>query len=1803
MVLRNYRSWGSLANVFDESDTTFSSERKELQSLLSKVEYQAARATVLTAYYTPPVVTQSLWSALDAAGFEKGRVLEPGCGVGNFMASASEGAHMVGVERDPSSALIANALYPQHLVHQASFENVSYQDNSFTAAIGNVPFSQSSPHDPVRNRNSLSLHNYFISKSIDLVAPGGYVAVVTSQHSADSPGRTGSAQVALTDRADFVTGVRLPGGRKGVFSEYAGTEVGTDVLIFRVREEGAEPSLATEQFRKHEFVEFNGTKERINSFFASNPDHVLGEYRQTNTQYGLKLRVQATDDIDTIGQKLEALLTSDIAAASAAGYPLTAGEDGLTHNPELDTSGLISKTADDISNVVGSLRYSAKDGEIAFEQLSITDPATRATQWQPVKPPAKRFAHEWTQLIDLRNTTQALMSACADQEESKIHALQNVLHEQYDSYTAEFGAINRFTLRPPRAKSQAQIDAAYAKLSEDWRRDNAINDRPYEGPLPDEVHAELLERAADNGEAKHESKHLSGAIAQDPYMVGVRALEDFDKDTQTAKKSGLFYGNPLREVPEITSVDTTEDAIVVARNQGLPMTANTFSDLTGLSVRTVEDELTDKAIAFRDPQDPDTWIPASTYLSGRVKQKLNTATELAETDSRFTANVTALEENQPPRIEKNIDIKLGAPWVPDEIYVDFIADTLRIPENYRDELSLTRAHDKYIIDFPEYWPERQQVQNELGIQAANAHGPFNFEDKRYARFSHHGVAHNSSDSTVFTAEKAMTAAMNISKVSLRMSKALKEHLGHSETAQVTHQKASEAAAQKVNGLRERFERWVIEDPERYNRLVDSYNEVFNIIKTVEYDGSQRPMPGLGARFKPYHYQLNAVERMVNEPSTLLNHVVGAGKTGSMIMGAMELKRLGLAKQPWMVVPAHLVDQIGREAKQWYPTSKVLVGSEEGSANQVKEARQTVLAQSATSDWDLVIVSDNAFKQAAPSPEVIREYTERYLAEIAEYRERALRLEGKQAKELVRKLEMTIENTQAKLATKLAKAQQSKSIYFDHTGCDYLIVDEAHNYKNLQRDSDCQDLSAEGSQKATDMDMKIQHLRSRKDNPHAPTVTFATGTPIANNIAELWVMMRYLSPDLLEEAQISGINAWGSSFTGQEARLTISAGGSVREQQKINTYENLHTLVTLASPFLDTVTQDQITAKLPKMIGGKPQIVKFEVSQETKDFLADMQWRENHLPDNAQIDNPLKIINDGKLATLDPRMANLPPEPGVGRVATAADRILTVWKENKDNEYLDLHHNPSPTKGALQIVFCDKGVPTGNKPFNVYDALRDELVAKGMSRDRIRFIHEWDHSRTTLFDDCNNGKVDVLIGNTQKLSTGANIQSRAVAVHHLDVPWRPADIEQQRGRAIRQGNQNEEVGIYLYIAEGTYDAFSWSIVDAKQRFITQFFNAKFENDGTIVPLEGDGSDSMAHAKAVATGNQDYVLVIELESKVNKIERERDEHFAKISSLGHLKKELSNELPRLERRLNAIEQYRFSTEQWAGKKTEDSTWSFGGKPYTVRTDARDAMFEELKKVAMDRPLDAIEIGSIGGLPIRAQYYRQEDAVLLTTPAGRIAKAVQRDVILPNYFAGSAIQRAEHEKNLPSTRGGFLSRLEGIVRDLPENYAKLSKEYADKKAKFEEINNLPPAQGFERQEELDAARAELETVKARIQAFDNSDAQKRIREERIQRMRMRGQSPGYTLELNPTKFMIEEKMTHHPDSHPIEAQDGVIFDDPLDGLANGLVEDAYPNGWNLQSSSSDMTDGNVIDHRDDNITFGIDNDSGSGGNTAEA
>ena len=947
--------------------------------------------------------------------------------------------------------------------------------------------------------------------------------------------------------------------------------------------------------------------------------------------------------------------------------------------------------------------------------------------------------------------------------------------------------------------------------------------------------------------------------------------------------------------------------------------------------------------------------------------------------------------------------------------------------------------------------------------------------------------------------------------------------------------ATFAAQAKATKITEAFQKWIFAKETRREALVAEFNRRFNSLVAPKHRGDHLTLSGLSNKFNPHPYQRDAVARIVAEPTVLLDHVVGAGKTGSMLMGAMELRRLGLVKQPWIVVPNHILEQFGREAKQWYPAANILLGA---SATD-PEGRRRLAAQSAATDWDMVIVPQSLFSAIGVSSDMQSAYSQRQLDELGEQQARAItQISKKRVEQQKKKLE-------SRLKELTDQSGKDTGLRFEQTGCDYLLIDEAHMYKNKGRLSNIEELSCPtAAQRAEDLAMKLELLRQRRRDearaagvPEAHIVervaTFATGTPVANSLGELWVMQNYLRPDLLAAAGVADINDWGATFTATVNTVEVnSTGTSLRPVTRVGKFCNLPELLAISSIFTDVVTRDEVPMNLPQLAGGRRRIITITPSQEVKDFITDLGWRLDHLdPRRPDKDNQLKIANDGRNVSLDPRLAHL-DAPAMSRASEVAEEIMQIHLANADNIYRDPDTGQEmPARGAFQIAFCDRGTPSKDpRQFTIYAAIRDELVARGMRPQAIQFIHDAvkPAEKLSLMHRCRTGEVSVLLGSTEKMGTGTNVQTRLRALHHVDVPWRPADLEQREGRIIRQGNQNAEVDIVNYVTEGAYDTVMWQKVEAKALFIEQI---KRENV-TIDEIEdlggGDLSGAAAETKAIATGDSRYIKQVRLDDDVKRLQALENAHQDAAARRDRQKLAVRTEIKQVSAEIDTLATLVSDIAQ-CGERPAQVT--VGDRTYAERKDAAApftaacrSAFASLRDAPSftTKPLDV----TINGMPIAARRNHFKNELQLTFDVPSTTVAIGQDELLataPSSAADNAAAKAR----------GLLQRIENAYKDIPHHYIRQQRRVEQLRDEINDRDNTSVGE-FEHADELATKRHELTALTTQLRLEAQSEAAQAAAAAAGRRLLEDGRQPGWTLHLNPTPALVEESGLPDSDSY---------------------------------------------------------------------
>jgi len=903
-------------------------------------------------------------------------------------------------------------------------------------------------------------------------------------------------------------------------------------------------------------------------------------------------------------------------------------------------------------------------------------------------------------------------------------------------------------------------------------------------------------------------------------------------EDQNVTKADMFTKQTIKPRDVITEVDTALEALTVSLNEKGHVDLKYMSELFDESHEIIIKEL--ESDIYLNPEKYDKneplrgWETADEYLSGNVRQKLKFAKVFAEMNPEiFGKNSVALEKVQPIELEASeIDVRIGTTWIETEDYEKFIYETLKTPRYYQN----TGDH------------------NEIKVHYNNFNASFAIENKGVDGYS------------VSAKETFGTSRINayyIIEDSLNLrSTTVKDRVEEDDTIKyVLNKKETMLAREKQSLLKQEFKEWIFKDPDRRKKYVDYYNQNYNNIRLREYDGSHLTFPGMNPDIKLREHQVNAIARIVYGGSTLLAHCVGAGKTFEMVASCMEQKRLGLIKKAVFVVPNHITQDIGSEFIRLYPTANILVTSKKDFQ---KSNRRRFVSRIATGAYDAVIMGHSQFEKIPVSKVRQEEMIKRQIEDISFAIADAKRNNGenwsiKQMEKL--KLSLSAE------IKRLHDSPKDDVINFEELGIDALYVDEAHYFKNCAVFSKIRNvagISNTRAKKASDMLMKTQYIQEINQGRG---VVFATGTPISNSMTEMYVMQRYLQNKELEERNIHHFDAWAAQFGEVVSSLELAPEGTgYRYKSRFSKFTNLPELMTIFKNMADVKTPDMLKLPVPKLKDDKYKLIDSESNEFTKEIMESFVDRASDIRNgniDPRMDNMLKITNEARLLGLDPRLLfiDAPNEPN-SKVNQCIEKVFDEYKESH------------LIKGT-QIVFCDAGTPNSDGRFSVYPYVKNELVKRGIPEHEICFIHDAnsESQRETMFSDMRSGNKRIILGSTQKMGTGTNIQDRLIALHHLDCPWRPSDLEQREGRILRQGNKNEAVNIYKYVTKSTFDSYLWQIVENKQRFISQIMTSKSiarnaeDIDETVL--------SFAEVKALATGNPLIKEKMDIDNEVSRL----------------------------------------------------------------------------------------------------------------------------------------------------------------------------------------------------------------------------------------------------------------------------------------------------------------------------------------------
>ena len=1526
-ILSRYVGWGGLANCFEQTSPHY----EELKSLLDSEEYAAARASSLTAFYTPPVVIRGIYKALSQMGFTQGNILEPSCGTGNFLGllpADMAGSKAYGVELDSISGRIAGQLYQNASISVNGFETVQMPDSFFDVAVGNVPFGDFKVLDKRYDKHHWLIHDYFFGKTLDKVRPGGIVAFITSKGTLDK--ENSAVRKYLAQRADLIGAIRLP---DNTFKQNAGTEVTSDIIFLQKRDHITD----LDQDWVHLDTDENGI--RMNRYFVQHPEMILGDMVMESTRFGPDSACKAREGEDLSEQLANAI---QFLQAEIKPYELE----------ELDEE---EDRAIPAAPSVKNFSYTVVDGQVYYRENSLMHPVEVSVTAE----------NRIRGMIELRECVRRLIDYQTEgYPDEDIAAEQQKLNALYDSFTAKYGLLNS--------------------------RGNKL------------------------------------AFSEDSSYCLLCSLEVLDEQGNLKRKADMFTRRTIRPHVAVTSVDTASEALAVSISEKARVDMDYMAELSGKSPEELEKELA--GVIYRDircAENPEDILPsladlsryplvtADEYLSGKVRQKLRMAKaflEVAPDNQKETArrNMEALEAVQPQDLGAGeIGVRIGANWVPIEVYQQFMVELLTPNYYVRDRIKILRS------EATGQWSIREKNADRSNVKANTTYGT-----KRMSAYHILEQTLNQRDVRVFDY--------------------IEDENGKKKP--VLNKKETAIAQDRQELIKQKFAEWIWKDIDRRELLCRIYNETFNGVRPREYDGRHIRFEGMNPEISLRPHQINAIAHILYGGNTLLAHEVGAGKTYEMVAAAMEMKRLGLCTKSLIVVPNHITEQWAAEWLQLYPSANILVATKKDFETQ---NRKKFCSRIATGDYDAIVIGHSQFEKIPMSVERQQAILERQIEEILEGIEQA------KAQKAERYTVKQMERTRKSLETRLAKlndqSRKDDVVTFEQLGIDRLFIDESHYFKNLFLATKMRNvggIAQTEAQKSSDLFMKTQYL---DELTGGRGTIFATGTPISNSMVELYTIQRYLQYRLLQEMGLIHFDDWASNFGETVTAIELSPEGTgYRAKTRFAKFYNLPELMAAFKEVADIQTADMLKLPVPKANFHTEVIQPSEFQKEMIKGLAERAEKIRAGGVDPHVDNMLRITNDGRKLALDMRLIQpLAPDDPDGKVAVCARNVFRIWEQTKE-------------KRSAQLVFCDLSTPTTDGSFSVYDDLKKKLMDAGIPEEEIAFIHTADSEakKKELFSKVRAGQVRVLLGSTAKMGAGTNVQDRLIALHDLDCPWRPSDLQQRLGRIVRQGNENEEVEIYRYVTEGTFDAYLYQLVENKQKFIAQIMTSK-----APVRVADDVDEtalSYSEIKALATGNPLIIEKCNLDMEVARLNMLKASHLNQVYALEELVyRKYPEEITRLTERIEGYEQdvalvadHPKAQEGFCGMEVD-------GKHYTEKEDAGKAIIDVCTRMTGS---DAVLLGQYRGFSMVLAYDGRSNEYRITLK-GTLSHTVTlgADVFgnitrLDNALENLAGSLQAEQNSLEETK----TQLENARTELAAPFAR-EEELAEKTARLKELNIL--------------------------------------------------------------------------------------------------------------------------------------------------
>ena len=1388
---------------------------RDLADAVTPAEYAALQRATQYAHYTPESVVLALWHAAERLGFAGGRVLEPGMGTGLFFAlvpKALRGAvQLTGVEYDPVTARIARLIHPEANVRCEDYTR-SNLAGGFDLVIGNPPFADRIVRaDPTTSVLGLRLHDYFIARSIARLRPGGMALFVSSTGTMDKAST--AAREHIASLADLVGAVRLP---EGVMHATAGTEVVIDVLVFQRRADGQMPSGPAWT----NLVEVAVDGGEADAGDEAESDASIPDAQSDAADSGDAERRHLRRGVVQINEYFacypEMVLGTHAQRRGIYGPGLC-----YTCRPRPDAPPIERLLREALDRLPPAIVTPSAEPTLTDDEDVPAVSAGTAADGATIKEGSFFVGKggRLSQIVNGRPLVVAIRQGKSGEgitirAAKVIRALLPIRDAIRDVLRAQ--AADR-----PWAEAQVRLRVAYSGFIR------------YFGPINHTVITTVTDPETGEERETHRRPNLSH-FADDPDCWLVASIESYDVETGLARKGPIFSERVIAP-PVAPLITSATDALAVTLNETGRVDLDYLADLLERDPDAALAEL--GTAVFRNPETTQ-WETADAYLSGPVRTRLAVAEAAAALDPQYERNVIALRVVQPKDISpSDITARPGAPWIPTDVIEAFVRDVMGAEVRVWHTVELAT------------WT----------VEASAFTGTA-------AGTSEWGTSRRHAGQLLHDALNSATPQIYDTVVENGVER------------RVLNVEATEAAKEKLVKIKTAFTQWVWTDPDRADRLARIYNDQFNNLVPRHFDGRHLTLPNASNIIRFYDHQKRVIWRIISAGSTYIAHAVGAGKTFSMAAAIMEQKRLGLISKAMLVVPGHCLAQASREFLQLYPTARILVADE---TNFVKEKRARFLARAATANWDAIIITHSAFRFiAVPSA------FEQRLIEGQIAMHEAVKVCADADDRTTRK---RVEAMKEKLEERLQalKIKRDDMLTIEEIGVDQLIVDEAQEFRKLSFATNRVNLKGvdpDGSQRAWDLFVKSRFIDER--NPGRALIQ-SSGTPITNTLGEMYTLLRFQAAEALRVRGIHEFDAWASAFGDTRTELELQPSGSYKPVERFSEFVNVPELIDIFRSVADVVQKADLRQylKMPALKGGQRQLITAPASEAFRDYqrilaerITEIEQRTRRVQKGDDI--LLSVITDGRHAAIDMRLIwpgnDNEPENKLNRLIANVHRI---YQETGQNLYRHPDGTVFPQPGAGQLIFSDLGTLSveEKRGFSAYRWIKQELVRLGVPVGEIAYMQDYKRSadKQRLFNDFNAGRIRILIGSSDTMGTGVNVQLRLKALHHLDVPWLPSQIEQREGRIERQGNQHDEIEIYAYATLGSMDATMWQNNERKARFIA----AALSGDRSIRTLEDAGSQAnqFALAKAIASGDSRLIQKAGLAGEIARLERQRAAHF--------------------------------------------------------------------------------------------------------------------------------------------------------------------------------------------------------------------------------------------------------------------------------------------------------------------------------------